>query len=429
MSSTNAGIPCLMRRATLYVTMVFAGVTALWLLASRFMSFESEIIPGSSKEIVEEHGTSSASSELADLALQKVLNDASPIFGHYATGNTRDTATWMKLYPDKTPIVRMNIPGTHDAATWNYSSQNKEVLDPITDLVKPNHDPSDFYRCQDKSLFDMLNDGIRAFDLRYAYDVTNSTLVFWHGPGLQSETATVEDVLFGFYQWLDDHPSEALFLSYQHEHHTESAYEQLLLYDALTSPAAKKYISQTKGTLGTLGSVRGKITLLRRFTLTELGSSYDETLPGLHFPPTEWTVNGADIALQYNKDTGETAYIEDYYTPQLPKTTRPEVNIRWKYNATTAALERAASRDHSGSLYWSFASSTNTDGEPPKTPRTQALGSGRDKTPEGGVNNQLVEFLKGMKGQRLGIVMFDFYEQPAELMDVFLGLQTPGDTL
>ena len=43
----------------------------------------------------------------------------------------------------------------------------------------------------------VLNAGIRVFDLRYALDVTNSTLVFWHGDGLQSETATVNDVLFG----------------------------------------------------------------------------------------------------------------------------------------------------------------------------------------------------------------------------------------
>ncbi|TKA42873.1 hypothetical protein B0A54_07089 [Friedmanniomyces endolithicus] len=50
-----------------------------------------------------------------------------------------------------------------------------------------------------------------------------------------------------------------------------------------------------------------------------------------------------------------------------------------------------------------------------------ALGDG-SLTPGGGVNQRLVPFLEGMKGKRLGIVMFDFYEQPAELLPLFLSL-------
>ena len=63
----------------------------------------------------------------------------------------------------------------------------------------------------------MLNSGIRVFDLRFAYDVTNSTLVFWHSGALMSQTATLDDVLYGFWQWLDDHPTETIFLSFQYE--------------------------------------------------------------------------------------------------------------------------------------------------------------------------------------------------------------------
>ena len=55
----------------------------------------------------------------------------------------------------------------------------------------------------------------------------------------------------------------------------------------------------------------------------------------------------------------------------------------------------------------------------------QALGNGSSATPLGGVNHQLVPILREMQGQRLGIVMFDFYEEPAELLDLFLGLLPP----
>lgn len=106
----------------------------------------------------------------------------------------------MKAYPDKLPVAHMNIPGTHDTATWNYSLATQNSLNHITNLagIVP-QDPT-WYRCQRASILDMLNAGIRVFDLRYAFDVTNSTLVFWHGPSLQSETATVDDVLVGYYK-------------------------------------------------------------------------------------------------------------------------------------------------------------------------------------------------------------------------------------
>jgi 1-phosphatidylinositol phosphodiesterase len=42
-----------------------------------------------------------------------------------------------------------------------------------------------------------------------------------------------------------------------------------------------------------------------------------------------------------------------------------------------------------------------------------------------GVNHRLVPLFKKMKGKRLGIVMFDFFEQPADLLPLFLSLLPP----
>lgn len=74
-------------------------------------------------------------------------------------------------------------------------------------------------------------------------------------------------------------------------------------------------------------------------------------------------------------------------------------------NATEAHLVMAANT-HADSLFWTFCSSTNIPNSPPDTPVIQALGNGT-LTPSGGVNQQLVPFLKGLHGKRLGIVMFD----------------------
>ena len=120
----------------------------------------------------------------------------------------------MKDYPDSTMLVHMNIPGTHDSSTWNYSQATQDSLLHITavDGVVPS--PAAIYRCQELSYFDMLNMGIRAFDIRYSFDATNSSLVVYHSAALQSETALLSDIMFRFYQWLDDHPSETLLLSF-----------------------------------------------------------------------------------------------------------------------------------------------------------------------------------------------------------------------
>lgn len=195
---------------------------------------------------------------------------------------------------------------------------------------------------------------------------------------------------------------------------------QLKLYNALTSPVARQYFVQTKDQLGTLGQARGKITLMRRFDLDQLSSSYTNSLPGLHFSPSLWTDNSPDIVLTYYTKENLTAYIEDYYQPLTPMGSNATENIQWKYNATTKNIIKATT-EFPDSLFWTWASSTNTDNVPPEWPQIMALGNGT-LTPSGGVNQLLVPFLKKQKGKRVGIVMFDFFDQPSNLIDTFLSL-------
>lgn len=319
-------------RLTFYIFSMAAALIALTALASLCDPVLAHGRPSWSYPAASRNA--SCSSSLAELALGKVLADGSPVFGDYVDVQS-NTSTWMKAYPDSTLIVHMNLPGTHDADTWNYSLATQESLDHVTELANITEFDPRAYRCQDLSMVNMLDDGIRVFDLRYAYDVTNTTLVFWHGPGLVSETATVDDVLYGFYAWLDDHPSEALFLSFQYEgsttpYGTDDAGVQLQLFNTLSSPAAREYFLQTTGSFGTLGEARGKITLLKRFDFDLLPAYYTDALPGVHFSPTNWTDNSPNITLVYNSTTGGTAYIEDYYQPLTPSNSSYAENIQWK---------------------------------------------------------------------------------------------------
>ncbi|KAK1769209.1 PLC-like phosphodiesterase [Phialemonium atrogriseum] len=364
---------------------------------------------------------------LADLALRKVLADASQIFGIYdygaRCGGRPPASEWMGRHPDSMPLAQLNIPGAHDTATWNFSRETRDSLAPDAGV----RDPA-YYRTQTLSPADALDAGLRFFDLRYALDPTGTTLVFWHHDALLSAVAGVEDVLFAFYAWLDGHPSEAVILSFQYEGGTmdgasNNADVQTRLFDILTSEAARRYILQTRDELGTLGEARGKIVLFRRFDTDRLPPGYDAgALPGLHLAPGRWPDNSADFGLVYNDARNLTAYIEDYYEPDdLPIGLNASVNIARKLDATTAHLDKAAS-SFPDSLFITFASGEHNDNVPPVFPEIMALGNGTEDTPLGGVNQQLASFLGGMGGKRLGIVVLDYWNQPSGLVDAILAL-------
>lgn len=421
---------------------ISTGIVLIILAFATWSSYREHILPfPQSSSSSDDNGKLQAnhykSKALQDAALEKILQDAAPIFGKHDGART-DTSNWMAAYPDETLLVHMNLPGAHDAATWNYSDTTKSQLQKVTDLVNNNLSfASDDFRCQDSPLIDMLNAGIRVFDLRYAFDPTNSTIVFWHSTALLSETASLETVLFGFYKWLDDHPSEALFLSFQYEGaqavgNADTAQIQQQLYSTLTSNAARLYIRQTRDKLGSLGDARGRITLLRRFDLDELPPKFEADLPGLHFSPRKWTVNGADTAIVYDtssatdRETG-TAFIQDYYQPRTPYNSSIVENIEAKMEKAVAHFHQATKPEHRNDLFWHFVSCTNVLQSPSKTPRVMALGEsagGLEKHSEG-INHRLVPLFKAMKVKRLGIVMFDFYEQPQELLPLFLSLSPP----
>lgn len=219
---------------------------------------------------------------------------------------------------------------------------------------------------------------------------------------------------------------------------------ELAIYDVLTTPAAKHYVLQTANELGTLGQSRGKINLLRRFDLYNLSSSYEDSIPGTHFSPSKprpvcifysfpkdhtltlpanWVVNGPSFNITLNETSGLTAYMEDFYNILSPNGSSAALNIQWKLNATLSHLRKATLPDYADSLFWSFASSEYDADVPVSTPEIMALGSGSEYTPTGGVNQHLVPFFRNMTGKRLGIVMFDFFDKPSDLVQSFLDVQ------
>ncbi|KAK0630825.1 PLC-like phosphodiesterase [Bombardia bombarda] len=380
--------------------------------------------------------TLQTSQSLADLALKKVLADSAQVFGEYSpssspnktttttTTTTTSRARWMRQIPDAALLTQLSIPGTHDSATWNFSQATRDSLAHNTDPANGVFDAV-FYRCQAASPAAALDAGIRFFDLRYALDPTGTALAFYHKAALMSQRATVEDVLFGFYAWLEAHPSEVVILSFQYEGgrpNEPSGYfatAQGLLAGVLTG---SRYVLQQRGELGTLGQARGRIVVFQRFDLPT--EQQQLLLPGLHFSPSLWPDNGKDFVLTYNTARNLSAYIEDYYEPNdLGGANLSAVAI---IDAKVAAVEAHLNKAAGGGddLYITFTSAEYNLNDPHVTPEIMALGNGTELTPQGGVNQQLVGVLKGLRGKRLGIVVLDFWDQPGDvdLVGAVLGL-------
>ncbi|KAJ7088203.1 PLC-like phosphodiesterase [Mycena crocata] len=366
---------------------------------------------------------SSAQQSLAEDALAYTLTLGAPILGFdEGCSQSTNTCDWMRKISDETKLVHMNLPGTHDSATWNYSQATQDSLLRYTGEIPA----AEYFRCQEHSLFQMLNGGIRVFDLRFAYNPGNDTLGFHHCMCHSLNRMPVAHshyylyVFFGFYSWLDKHPTEAVLISLNRESGTGTPNDAKLqqhIYDVMSSSLASRYWVQARGALGTLGEARSKLTFLQRFSYDLLPPTATHRI-GLQLAPNLWTDNSPNITLEYNSTTGATAYIEDYYEIGLPIGAGAAENIQWKLNATTAHIEEATTMQNPDSLYISFASAEHDVDSPSETPMIMALGNGTD-TP--GVNQRLLPWLQARKGKRFGIVMLDFFDSVPGLVEAVIG--------
>ncbi|KAF7319702.1 PLC-like phosphodiesterase [Mycena kentingensis (nom. inval.)] len=362
---------------------------------------------------------------LADAALNEILERAAPILGRADTSTPSKLANWMATVPDDTRIVDMSIPGTHDCATWNYSAERQKELMKYIDPLRSHV----YFRCQDRSLLQSLDDGIRMFDLRLGYNQGEDTIGFYHGRAMLAAHTTLADVLIGLSNWLLQHPTETILISIQQEEGSHTTYDEKferLLHETLVSPASAPFWLQHRGRLGTLGEARGKMVLLQRFTYELLAGHGEQHEWGIHLGAKRWIRNGPDTELVYSEAPAprRVAYIQDEFMPRVPPNSGFAATIAKKFAVTTGQLERAIAADDSGAeeaLYVGFASAHANKDEPPCTPNIMALGD--QSMGVAGMNERLFGWVKAQpKGSRFGVVLLDFYHSQPGLVEAIIGL-------
>lgn len=183
-----------------------------------------------------------------------------------------DGPCWMKYVDDNKYLDELSIPGTHDSGTCSVDNDTE----PQSSQAK----------CQQDYIPTQLLEGIRYFDIRLGKDDKNGDPGIDHGRCylLKKDGGYMHlsDVIGYFKTFLGEKPSEALIMlvSRGNDEATD---------ESVTTAFAKVMgkdpdLFYTSSRVPTLGEVRGKIVLLRRFGLA--GNSVSGHTWGLDL--TQW---------------------------------------------------------------------------------------------------------------------------------------------
>ncbi len=322
-------------------------------------------------------------------------------------GFTNDTPTgltssnWMNYIDGSTLLSQINIPGSHDSGAYKFDAVS-EVLN----------------KCQESTITDQLNDGVRYLDIRAsglksAYSGNTNTQKRTDIPELidfrichadfyaqktDGSAFTFYDLYLELKRFLKEHPSETIILALSDDgdidNYANEARENIMKAVA----SFVKYdptLFYTKGTeIPTLDDVRGKVVLFRRMVNGHVrtdhagmdffwidGKFENTTNPHAIVPRSE--SNGSE----WNANTlaVTTYYVQDNY--------RSDAGDKWTY--ATDFLGNCEAGNKKVNQYWlNFLSAA---GETSASPKSIA-------------DNVNPKFkTRGLtKGTQYGYILFDF---------------------
>ena len=148
---------------------------------------------------------------------------------------------WMTPLDGNLPLSQFSIPGTHDSGAR---------VEPVSGTAK----------CQDLSIADQLNAGVRFLDIRCRH--LNNAFTIHHGSVYQN--LNFDDVLNATIGFLNANPGETVIMSVKEEH-TPSGNTRSFeaTFDAYVAQNPSKW--NLGSAIPTLTQARGKIVLFRRF--------------------------------------------------------------------------------------------------------------------------------------------------------------------
>ena len=198
-----------------------------------------------------------------------------------------DGPCWMKYVNDNKFLDELSIPGTHDSGTCSVDNDTE----PQSSQVK----------CQQDYIPTQLLEGIRYFDIRLGKGdnpgICHGDFYLFKKDG---NYLHLSDVIGCFKTFLNENPSEALIMLASRGN--DEATDESITTAFAKVMADNPDLFYTSSHVPTLGEVRGKIVLLRRFRLN--GNSVDGHTWGLDL--TEW-----DDKIKAHSDSTTMCLVQD----------------------------------------------------------------------------------------------------------------------
>ena len=164
-------------------------------------------------------------------------------FANYFPKERLHPSSWMADIKDEVNLKDLTIPGTHDSGA-DYGCPDA-AFDP-------------YGECQDWTIKEQLNNGIRYLDIRLNYEEDDKVFRIHHGPCYQR--MTFKDVMTDVKAFLSAHPQETIIMRYKDEYDDTEKSTFSAAWNARKTTYSSTFYQGTNWP--TLGQARGKVVLL-----------------------------------------------------------------------------------------------------------------------------------------------------------------------
>lgn len=253
-------------------------------------------------------------------------------------------SNWMASLDGHLLLSQLSIPGSHDTMALYESFPGTT-------------------KCQNLSLAEQLKAGVRFLDIRCRH--IKNAFAIYHGR--VDQKAGFDDVLSACASFLSSNPGECIVMSVKEEYTAEGNARSL--FDSYVSK--KPNLWHLDSNVATLGAVRGKIVLFRRFGAKTLPKGIDASV---------WPDN--------TTFTNRNLIVEDHY--ELSDNDTKWWDITNLFNLAAAGSSEA--------LYITFASGY----------QKSALGIPSIPAVANDINARLASYFKAHTEGHYGIVLMDF---------------------
>jgi 1-phosphatidylinositol phosphodiesterase len=298
---------------------------------------------------------------------------------------------WMKYIPEELPLSMVSIPGTHNSCARL---------------------PVPWVQCQSDTLTEQLHMGIRYFDFRLG--ISFNVLRVYHGGSPLS--VTFADAVKELYDFLKDHPSEAVMLQIKHEGTDRND----ALFEDLMRREIDEHIRYWRlGTMiPTLGAIRGGIQLMRRYHLSNPYAT-------LGIDVRRWADNSARFWIPVPPRPSHLMVQDEYRFTNVAKTF-PEL-IQMKTEAIANLMNEAQFTDTDFSRHGWYLNWCNAFAEPFSlgviaTPKQIALGQEGETGVNEIVRGSIEKARSSGENIRVGTILLDFVDvrDPRVVQEVVL---------